>query len=194
MLKRSAGLDCPEGILRSSNHPPSAGSADTVTVRLCPNTCRHPLRVTNIPLRTCIEPKLEKRLHVPECFDIESWPNAKEDQKAAQDLYQLLERLHELIQPGLAPVNMYYDPDDGCIAINQGNKLWYNAHADHVYAGDPELQGIRYVNWYITVCHELAHSFRHGHDEVFSDYLINIALQHSRQFYSLCDNDDITVT
>lgn len=88
--------------------------------------------------------------------------------------------------PGVTPVNRYYDADDECIAFNRGNKLWYNAYADKVYDQSP--QGVRLFNWYITACHELAHNFQKQHDEVFSDYLAHIALQHSRGFYALCEH------
>lgn len=63
-------------------------------------------------------------------------------------------------------------------AFDRGNKLWYNAHADHAYDLSP--QGVRLCNWHITVWHELAHRFGHEHDERFSGYLAHIALQHSK--------------
>ena len=63
-----------------------------------------------------------------------------------QQLYHMLERLHELFLPGVASVNMYYDADDDAIAFNQDNQLWYNADADHVY--DASQQGFRL--WYLT--------------------------------------------
>ena len=189
VLKHSAGQDCEEGIIRSCNHPSVGGAADTVTVRLCPNKSKNPLRASNIQLLSCIVPSNRKQLYIPESFDFSGWSQAKSN--AAQHLYELLERLHELIQPGVASVNMYYDADDGCIAFNRGNMLCYNAYADHLYEQSP--QGVRLFNWYITVCHELAHNFRHEHDEVFSDYLAHIALQHSRAFYTLCDRYNISM-
>ena len=103
---------------------------------------------------------------------------------SAQDLYRLLEGVHELIMPHVAAVNLYYDGNDGCIAFNKGNQLWYNAYADNVYSGAP--QSLRMFDWYVTVCHELAHNFRSQHDEVFSDYLAHIVLQYSRDFYDMC--------
>ena len=189
VLKHSAGQDCPQGVIRSCNHPSAGGSADTVTVRLWPNKSKNPLRISNIQLVSCIIEGNEKQLYLPESFKFRSWSQAKSD--AAHRLYELLECLHDLILPGVAPVNLYYDANDGCIAFNRGNKLWYNAHADHVYDQSP--QGVRLFNWYITVCHELAHNFRHEHDEQFSDYLAHIALQHSRAFYALCDRYRISM-
>ena len=193
VLRHSAGYDCPEGFIRSCNHPSASDSADTVTVRFCPNKSKNPLRVSNIPLRSCIvklgQPGYEKALYVPETFDFSMWTSARSDK--AQQLYNLLERLHVLFEPGLASVNLYYDADDGFIAFNQGNKLWYNAHADHTYEQSP--QGVRLFDWYITVCHELAHNFQHEHNEVFSDYLAHIALQHSRAFYNLCSESLIPI-
>ena len=189
VLKHSAGQDCPAAFIRSCNHPSNGGAADTVTVRLCPNKSKSPLDSTNIKLLSCVVPGNEKQLYLPVSFDFSSWSQAKSD--AMQHLYELLERLHELILPGVASVNLYYDADDGCIAFNRGNKLWYNAHADRAYDQSP--QGVRLFNWYITVCHELAHNFRHEHDEVFSDYLAHIALQHSRAFYALCAHYHISM-
>ena len=183
VIKQSAGEDCRQGVSRNCNHPSAEGSADTVTVRLCPDRSKHPLRVTKLSLAK------NKQLYAPENVNISNWSDA---QKAAvQGLYKLLDCLHALIEPGMAPVNLYYDPDDGCIAFNRRNRLWYNAHADHVYANSPP--GARLFNWYITMCHELAHNFRREHDEVFSDYLAHIALQHSRAFYSLCQRNDISM-
>ncbi len=182
VLKHSAGQDCPQGVIRSCAQPSPAGSADTVTVRVCPNKSKNELRPSSIKLVSCLVQGAEKQLYLPDGFDIRSWSEVRSN--AAQELYYLLERLHELVLPGVAPVNLYYDADDTCIAFNQGNKLWYNAHADHAYERTPP--GLRLFNWYITVCHELAHNFRHEHDEVFSDYLAHIALQHSRGFYALC--------
>ena len=189
VLKHSAGQHCAQGVIRSCNHPSLDGAADTVTVRLCPNKSKNPLRASNVQLISCVVPSNAKLLYLPESFDFSGWSQAKSD--AAQRLYELLERLHELIQPGVAPVNLYYDANDGCIAFNRGNMLWYNAYADHVYEQSP--QGVRLFNWYITVCHELAHNFRHEHDEVFSDYLAHIALQHSRAFYALCDRYQVSI-
>ena len=183
VLKHSAGQDCAQGVIRSCNHPSAEGSADTVTVRLCPNKSKHPLKVTGLQLSSCVVEGSKKQLYAPESVDVSNWSDAQKD--AVQRLYWLLESLHELIGPGVAAVNLYYDANDGCIAFNWRNKLWYNAHADHAYAKSP--QGVRLFNWYITMCHELAHNFRREHDEVFSDYLAHIALQHSRAFYSLCD-------
>ena len=54
VLKHSAGQDCPQGVMRSCNHASAEGSADTVTVRLCPNKSKHPLVVTNVRLKSCI--------------------------------------------------------------------------------------------------------------------------------------------
>lgn len=167
MLKHSAGQDCPQGVIRSCSHPSAEGSADTVTVRLCPNKSKHPLRVTDLKLSSCIAEGNKKRLYAAERVDISNWTDAQKG--AVQGLYWLLQRLHELIKPDVAPVNLYCDADDECIAFNQGNKLWYNAHADHVDAKSPP--GVRLFNWYVTMCHELAHIFRHEHDIVFSDYL-----------------------
>ena len=189
VLKHSAGEDCPQGVIRSCNHPSVEGSADTVTVRLCPNKSKHPLRVTELKLSSCIVEGNKKQLNAPKSVDISNWSDAQKD--AVHGLYWLLECLHELIEPGVPPVNLYYDADAGYIAFNHGNKLWYNAHADHGYAESPP--GVRLFNWYITMCHELAHAFRREHDEVFSDYLAHIALQHSRAFYSLCKRNDISM-
>lgn len=77
--------------------------------------------------------------------------------------------------------------DDECVPFNRGNRLWYNAYADHVYDGAPSR--LRYYDWYLTVCHELAHNFQAEHDEVFSDYMSHIALQHSKHFHDLCVRD-----
>lgn len=187
VLKHSAGQECAQGFLRSCNHPSAGGAADTVTVRLCPDQSKNPLTSSPIMLASCITSDM-KQLYLPEGFDLGGWTQAMS--VAVQQLYHLLERLHELFLPGVAPVNLYYDANDGCIAFNRGNKLWYNAHADHAYG---QSQGVRLFNWYITVCHELAHNFRREHDEVFSDYLAHIALQHSKAFYLLCDRYDISM-
>lgn len=143
VLKHSAGQGCPPAVIRSCNHPSTGGTADTVTVRLCPNKSKNPLRPSDIKLVSCVVPGDKgKRLYIPVSFDLSSWSQAMSQE--AQKSYELLERLHELFLPGVAPVNMYYDADDGCIAFNQGNKLWYNAHADHAYDQSP--QGVRLFN------------------------------------------------
>ena len=185
----SAGEVCQQAVMRSCNQPSSSGSADTVIVRLCPTTSRHPLRGSTILLKSCVVNGKDKQLCFPGSFDFSKWSQAQSD--AAQELYVLLELLHQLILPGVAAVNMYYDADDGIIAFNQNNKLWYNAHADRVY--DQAPQGLRVLNWYITMCHEVAHNFRDEHDEVFSDYLAHILIQHSRAFYELCSSHRISL-
>lgn len=189
VLRHSAGQVCQQAIIRSCSQPSSGGSADTVAVRLCPTKSKHSLRVSTVPLRSCVVADNVKKLYFSEHFDPSSWSQAQSD--AVQRLYALLERLHELILPGVAAVNMYYDADDGLLAFNQQNKLRYNAHADHVY--DEAPQGLRLFNWYITMCHEVAHNFRHEHDEVFSDYLAHILVQHSRAFYALCSHYNISI-
>lgn len=189
VLQHSAGLHCPQGIIRSCDHPSAGGTMDTVTVRLCPTRSKHALRPSSVDLKSCLVPGPPKQLYVPKSFDEARWSNTKSE--AAKQLYHLLERLHELILPNVASVNLYYDADDGCIAFNRNNVLWYNAYADRAYDGSP--QGVRLFNWYITVCHELAHIFRREHDEVFSDYLAHIALQHSRGFYGLCSLYNVSI-
>lgn len=182
VMQQSAGQANQPGVVRSCNQPSTGGVADTVTVRLCPNGSKHNLVPSNITLKSCIVEGNEKMLYVPTGFDLTEWSG--NHSSLAQNLYHLLERLHELIEPGMAAVNLYYDADDGCIAFNKGNKLWYNAYADGVYS--QASQSFRLFNWYITMCHELAHNFHNHHDEVFSDYLAHIVLQYSRGFYDLC--------
>ena len=146
------------------------------------------LRGSHFKLSSCLVAGAGKCLCLPEGFYAQSLSSAQSD--AAQQLYHLLELLRQLMFerdfPGVAPVNLYYDANDGCIAFNKGNELWYNAHAyaDRVCEQSP--LSIRLFNWYITVCHELAHNFRKEHDEVLSDYHAHIALQHSKGFYALC--------
>jgi len=50
VLKHSGGQGCPPAVIRSCNHPSTGGAADTVTVRLCPNKSKNPLRPSNIKL------------------------------------------------------------------------------------------------------------------------------------------------
>ena len=84
--KHSAGLDCTQYVIWSCEHPSHEGSADTVPLRLF--HCHHVLRWASRSI-----------MYFPESFDIGIWSEAK--QRAAQDLFYLLERLHELIQPGV---------------------------------------------------------------------------------------------
>ena len=182
VMQQSAGQTSQQGVVRSCNHPSPNGLADTVTIQLCPNGSKHPLEPSDIMLRSCTVEGNIKRLYLPKGFDIGSWSENRS--LSAQQLYHLLERVHELIQPGMAAVNLYYDADDGCIAFNKGNQLWYNAFADDVNNEAP--QSLRVFNWYITVCHELAHNFCSEHDEIFSDYLAHVVMQYSRGFYDLC--------
>ena len=184
VMQHSAGQTSEQGVVRSSRQPSGHGVADTVTVRLCPNTSKHTLEASNIPLHSCNEPGSKQRLYMPKGYGMRSWSASKTT--SAQELYLLLESIHELIRPDLASVHLYYDADDGCIAFNKGNQLWYNAFADEMYTQSLSSQRVRWFNWYVTVCHELAHSFHNQHDEVFSDYLAHIVLQYSRGFYALC--------
>ena len=183
ILKSSAGQAC-QGVIHTSLTPSEAGSADTVTVRLCPTRSKHPMEESNILL---IYGLRVRPLYFPVGFDHSNWTDGRS--KKAQELYWLLEQLHELFLPGVASVHMYYDASDGIIGFNQDNKLWYNAFADHVY--DHCSEGLRWFNWYLTVCHELVHSFQAQHNSQFSEYMSNIALQHSRGFYRLCAHHQI---
>ena len=182
VLQHSAGHSHQQGVVRSSVHPSDAGYRDTVTLRLCPERSKHNLVASQVPLISCLAEGSVKPLYFPKGFEYRCWSDGST--KAVQELYYLLERLHALFLPGVPSVNMYYDADDGIIAFNMGNKLWYNAHADHRF--DKSQQSFRLCDWYITVCHELAHNFHKEHDEVFSEYLAQIALQHSTAFYTLC--------
>lgn len=182
VLQHSAGQTSEQGVVRSSRQPSGHGVADTITVRLCPNTSKHTLEASKVLSHSCTVERRNRWLYVPKGFDMGGWPQSKS--ASVQQLYCLLERIHELIQPGLAPVHLYYDADDACIAFNKGNQLWYNAFADEVYS--QPAQSVRHFDWYVTVCHELAHHFRREHDEVFSDYLAHIVLPYSRGFYHLC--------
>ena len=188
-MQQSAGQTGQEAFVRSCSHPSANGTPDTVIVRFCPSESKHTLAPSNVLLDSCIVGIQQKRLYFPEGFDINfmTWPEAKS--RSAQQLYHLLQRLHQLIKPGLASVNLYYDSGDGCIAFNKGNRLWYNAFADEKY--DEGSQSVRMFDWYVTVCHELAHHFRLEHDEVFSDYLAHIVLQYSQGFYDFCRSQQI---
>ena len=130
MLKHSAGEDCTPDFIRSCNHPSASEAANTVTVRLFPAQSKNSLRSSNnveILLKGYHAAVVPSR-----SFDLTIWSEAKSD--TVQHLYHLLERLHELFLPGVAPVNLYYEAADGCIAFNRGNKLWYNAQKSSLYS------------------------------------------------------------
>ena len=188
ILKSSAGQAC-QGVIHTSLTPSEAGSADAVTVRLCPSRSKHPMEQSNIFLVSAVDELTVRPLYFPVGFDHSKWTDGCSNK--AQKLYCLLEQLHELFLPGVASVHMYYDANDGIIAFNQDNKLWYNAFSDHVY--DHCSEGLRWFNWYLTVCHELAHNFQAQHNSQFSEYMSNIALQHSRGFYRLCAHNQIDI-
>lgn len=185
VLRNSADLTSEHGSIHSTTSPSDRDGADTVTIRLCPNRSLRPMESSRIRLNSCVVQGNVKRLHFPVGFDHGTWSAAKTLE--AQELYKLLEQLHELFLPGVAAVNLYYDADDGIIAFNQNNKLWYNAHADEAYRH--VAKNLRYFHWYLTICHELAHNFRAQHDSVFSDYLGHIALEHSKQFHDFCTHN-----
>lgn len=190
ILRSSAGQACQLGNIHTSFTPSESGSADTVTVRLCPIKSKHPMEQSNVRLESYLADD-GRQLYFPVGFDYSNWTDA--DCIKVQGLYNLLEQLHELFLPGVASVNIYYDANDGYIAFNQGNKLWYNAFADRVYHSDQCSKGLRWFNWYLTVCHELAHNFQAEHNTQFSEYMSNIALQHSRGFYELCRRNHVDI-
>ena len=104
----------------------------------------------------------------------------------AREFYALLVKLHAVFKTGSASINIYFDPNDGCLAFNRNNVLWYNAYADCLYDKSPPA--LRRMNWYLTVCHEIAHYFQAHHDEQFSNHFSQIAMLSSEAFNEFDDS------
>lgn len=105
VLRSSAGQACQQGIVHSSFCPSERNSTDKFTLRLCPNRSKHSIEPSNICLRSVIQLGDVKPLYFPVGFDHSTWTDNQSVK--AQNLYTLLESLHELFLQGVAAVNMY---------------------------------------------------------------------------------------
>lgn len=174
-INKVLGSTTPAGRHVARNGP---AATDAVVLRVCKHRVREDLVRCSLYLGPPNAAARESAfLYLPKGASERDLPGLQ-----IQELFNLLTKLHRLFSDALDAFQIYYAPNDGVIAFNRGDRLWYNAAYDDARA-NPRA---RAEFWFLTICHELAHHYcpDNRHDSRFSDYACKITLEYSQSFYA----------